>query len=374
MLSQTKAAVFVENHGFYIPSSDINALFFVDTKGNSKCIGSFLGGIHSNSWKISASFYDDDYIYFFSEYYFEVWRLNRTDETLEHFEYYTSKAYPRIFTIEKNNDSFYVFVGNTDIPIIQIDKSLKRVELINWESEQKNIVLLKAISYENSIYFGIRNYRQIQIGRLNTENNVVEYMDILEADYIQGMGVDKKGIVILYRNNQGDTILERRDFSNTIEKKICLTREIPINNDILLIYTNLFLFNEYIIFFSVYAPQIYIINLSDYSVDVKSYYKRLMSYQLDNIQLKDNCFIISASNGGVYINYGLEADCTTLIPINIDETIFKNQFQICLNKDVKFISGDYLSYLMEYLMDFDNRGKRNGTNNVGEKIYTFLNE
>lgn len=247
----TFTALHVENEGFWIPSSDINGLFFLNNENKLEYKCSFFGGESVSSWEICKVIKDKESLYAFSRRSFEYWKYDVKYNRVERQKYYSGKT-GLLSNVEYVNNRVWIIPCDYNCPILNIDLQNREVIEIpyTFDISLGSSGITRTCIYKDKIYWLNRKEKNIYIFSLDCRNNSLKYNAFEDAQFVNCIDVYEDKLCILYYSKDAQSILCLMDINNyEILERINLTDTIKLpENDSLRYFKILYRNNKCFLF------------------------------------------------------------------------------------------------------------------------------
>lgn len=210
---------FTDGEEIWIPSNEYNALFYMkigDQK--AKYILKFENLVNDEAWKIGKVISYKEELFFFSRYAYEIWILDKNSLELKSITFSDGGHQPSSNVSVYNNEA-WIFPSTLEMPIIIFDLSEKKViKEVSWGNYADNQIseqsyILRSVVYADSIYTATREKNNIHICKIDCNTKSIAFYKVEEAEFISCISVEKDGVWLFIKSQEGKAILECYDLS-----------------------------------------------------------------------------------------------------------------------------------------------------------------
>lgn len=203
----TYGGYYEKGKGWWVPSSEMNALFFVGENTSSRYVHSFDSKEERQKEVISKTLLCENKLYFFSRHGYEFWTL---EKNTEEFEYRKIRDYKGniITNVEIVGDSIWMFPDSFDESIVKYNIKEKTYMDIDWNCDVKlgSFSITRTTISGDSIIFTNRLGKDIHLFKLNAFTNRIDNQNLPQVDYINCIAADSDNVWMLYKRNESTYI------------------------------------------------------------------------------------------------------------------------------------------------------------------------
>lgn len=262
----TNSGIYVKNYGWFIPSSDINALFLITDENETKYLGCFEGGKHSQCWNIISTFQKNEYLYFFSSYECIFWIYDLKHQILRK-KRYADTYFGKINNVLLVGNVFCVFPTDIigDVFLIDIkDCSVSTLNLSKFSSNKKQIVT--PVHNDSDIFIVEYDCLNPKLIQLTAETKEIHTMMLDTFMKILSVSIYQNQLFIIGKDLMGNTLIATIAIN---QMKIINSNSIEFFDTFYKIDNNskTYMNQKYIYFFSKIKKEILIFNYIDRTFD-----------------------------------------------------------------------------------------------------------
>ncbi len=200
---------------FWLPSREINALFYMDTESNQmKFLTDFPHCQKPGAWEIADGIAYKNKILFFSKRAYQVWVFDTQTKEIRDYIYCNNKV-DIITNIKKVGEEIWIFSNSFKIPILCLDLLTRNILTVNWEEyTEKNSdesSFTKAVKQGEKLYFATRKTNQIYLCIIHCTQKKITYKKIVTLHSINCLQVKDNKLWLLGKNHYYQTVLQRYD-------------------------------------------------------------------------------------------------------------------------------------------------------------------
>lgn len=248
----TFSGYYDKENGWWLPSSEINGLFFFSNDGKSRYIGQF-DNERMNPIITKTIMYENK-IYFFSRHGYEFWVIDRYESKIDYKKILDYKG--KIITnVEIVDGEIWFFPDSFENSIVKYSLESTKYEVINWNCSfylGKNSIT-RTIIKGKDIYFASRLKKEILLFSLNTKTSILTNRRFEMADFINCLTIDDDAMWMLYIR---DGITYIGNDAETDRKEYNVSNVIKLDDSPQMLYFKMISFGEIILLFSSLSNQI----------------------------------------------------------------------------------------------------------------------
>lgn len=215
MKIMTKGSLSENGTTFWLPSSEVNALFRLELNQgyNATLVGLFHDCVNARAWIIKKVISWENKLFFFSLFSYEMWVMERNGDSIQHYTYFKGPV-SMVDCVEVFQGRLYI-ISRTPFTILVIDLNSRTVTRLKWEkdAEWKDVCCGIVAQKDDKIFSFTHRENNAYLGIIDCENQDVCFNKIDQLRFAKAIGVVGENVFVLGFSNNSSSILLKYDLS-----------------------------------------------------------------------------------------------------------------------------------------------------------------